>query len=224
VFSQLEGGTMKFSVTGILCTLGLAAMFWGSGTVRSTNTPPATLGVVRAPSGPGQGSVTGFDVAAHLTNQDLTIQSDLIVIGKAVESRLEWVNDGRNLYTLVTVSVEETLKGAPGATATVAIPGGVDANRRIPIAMTFPGAPRIAPDEEVFLFLTHADDEVAGSYGITGFAQGKFSIVPGDQGMPAVSRNLSGLRTVSSDRAVRGGDTLVPLAAFKQEISGYLQQ
>ena len=188
---------MKFSVTGILGTLGLAAIgagLWSSATVRSTNHPPAALGVVRSPSGPGQGSVTGFDVAAHLTNQDLATQSDLIVIGKAVESRIEWVNDGRNLYTLVTVSVEETLKGERGATATVAIPGGVDANRRIPIAMTYPGAPRIAPDEEVFLFLTHADDEIAGSYGITGFAQGKFSIVPGDQGTPAVSRNLSGLR------------------------------
>ena len=69
------------------------------------------------------------------------------------------------------------LKGEHAATATVAIPGGVDANRRIPIAMTFPGAPRIAPSEEVFLFLTHAGDEIAGSYGVTGFAQGKFSIV-----------------------------------------------
>ena len=39
-----------------------------------------------------------------------------------------------------------------------------------------------------------------------------------------MGRNLSGLRTVGGDRAVRGGDTLVSLAAFKQEIIGYLQQ
>jgi hypothetical protein len=218
---------MKFSVTGILGTLGLAALgagLWSSPTVRSANGPQATLGVVRTPGGPGQGSVTGFDVAAHLTNQDLATQADLIVIGRAVASRNEWVNDGRNLYTLVTVAVEETLKGEQGAITLVAIPGGVDANRRIPIAMTYPGAPRIAPDEEVLRFLTHADDEIVGSYGITGFAQGKFSIVAGDQGTPMVGRNLSGLRTAGSEKVVRGGDTLVPLAAFKQEISGYLQQ
>ena len=61
-------------------------------------------------------------------------------------------------------------------TLTVGVPGGVDANRKFPIAMTYPGAPRIAPDEEVFLFLVRADDEVAQSYAMTGFSQGKFSI------------------------------------------------
>lgn len=212
------------SVTGILCTLGIAAIGTGLWSSSPDRSPTSALGVVRSPGGPGQGGATGFDVAAHLTNQDLATQSDLIVIGQAVATRTEWVHDGRSLYTLVTISVEETLKGEHGTTATVAIPGGIDSQRRIPVAVTFPGAPRIAPDEEVFLFLTRADDEVAGSYGVTGFAQGKFSIVTGDQGTPMVTRSLGGLRTVAADRMVRGGDTLVSLAAFKSEISGYLQQ
>ena len=148
--------------------------------------------------------MTGYDVAAHLSNQELAQQADAIVVATATQTGIFWANDGRNLYTLVTVDVRDTLKGDQSTTLTVAIPGGIDANRRFPIAMTYPGGPQLGVGEEAVLFLTHADDEVAGTYAIAGFAQGKFAIGAGDM--------------------VRVGEETVPLAAFTQEIRGYLQQ
>ena len=212
---------MRKSLPGVLCAAGVTAIvagLWGTPTV----TPAAhqvadrRSDVVRAPR---SGSVTGFDVAAQLTNRDLTEQSDVIAIGQATDTRPYWAD--RNLFTLVTIAVSETLKGDGSGTIIVALPGGVDANRRIPIVMTYPSAPFISPDEEVFLFLTWDEEEAPGSYAIAGFAQGKFSIVPADGGAAV------GLRTLGpqspADKQVRVGDALVPLSAFKEEIRGYLQ-
>jgi hypothetical protein len=151
----------------------------------------------------------------------LSTQADLIVIGKCLGTTTIWMN--RNLYTLATISVSEVVKGEQTSAVTVALPGGIDANRKIPVAMTYPGGPRISAQEEVFLFLTHADDQVGGSYAVVGFAQGKFSIVPDDQAVPMVSRNLIGLRLHADNKLVPSADTSVPLATFKEEIKSYLQ-
>src|SRR5687767_6125034 len=91
-------------------------------------------------------------LAIGLTIQEMVSQSDLIAIGSCVETKSVWVD--RSLVTLATINVAETLKGAELGTVTVALPGGVDANRKFPVAMTYPGAPQITPGENVFLFLT----------------------------------------------------------------------
>ena len=160
-------------------------------------------------------------MAAYLTNQDLATQSDLIVIGRAVASRNEWVNDGRNLYTLVKVAVEETLKGEQGAITLVALPGGVDANRRFPIAMTYPGAPRIAPDEEVLLFLSRADDEISGATASPGSRRAS-SRSRGRPGTPWWAATAAGCVRPGATRRC-GWGTGCTLSSFKQEISSYLQ-
>src|SRR5688572_9226009 len=99
--------------------------------------------------------------------------SDVIVTGTCTNLESIWINDGRNLVTLATINVSDVLKGSVGSTITVVLPGGTDANRRIPVAMSYPGAPTIGSDEEVFLFLTQ-EDQVADAYAVVGFAQGKF--------------------------------------------------
>jgi hypothetical protein len=166
-------------------------------------------------------SATGVDVAAHLSNTDLATQADLIVIGECIGVTTVWID--RNLYTLATINVREVLKGYQTVQVTVAVPGGVDANRRIPVAMTYPGAAQIAPNEEVFLFLVGANEEVAGSYAIVGHAQGKFSIVPDEHGTPTVTRALTGLRLQGDSLFVPGKRSAVPVADFKEEIRSYLQ-
>lgn len=212
---------MKKSFSGVIFVVGVTAIvggLWATPTV----TPAAhqvadrRSDVVR---GPGSGSVTGFDIAAPLTNRELAEQSDVIAIGQATGTQPYWAD--RNLFTLVTFAVSETLKGDGGGTITVALPGGVDATRRIPIAMTYPGAPRISRDEEVFLFLTREVEEVPGSYAIAGFSQGKFSIIPADGGASAGLRSLGAQSPAA--RQVRVGDALVALSSFTEEIRGYLQ-
>jgi hypothetical protein len=201
---------------GLMVLVGVS---WGRGRPEPADASAGTAeaDLVRPPGGAGQGALTGFDEGAQLSNRDLATTSDAIVIGRATDSQPFWIDGGRNLVTLVTIAVEETLKGDGSQTVTVALPGGVDVNRKFPIAMNYPGAPRIAPDEEVFLFLVRADGEVAQSYAVTGFSQGKLSIAPGGGGV--------GLRAAQgADRQVRVGGGLVPLSTFSDEIRSYLAQ
>ena len=152
----------------------------------------------------------GATTLKRLTNQDLTEKAQLIVVGRAVETKSVWVD--RRLVTLVTVSVGEVLKGDWHATVTVVLPGGVDANRKFPLAMIVPGAPQIHAQEEVFLFLTRANQSATGeaeSYTIVGLSQGKLSIVTDASGNKMLAHHQGSTDTAG----------LVPLAQFTQEIS-----
>ena len=160
-------------------------------------------------------------LAVALSVGDMVSQADVIAIGRALETRSMWVD--RSLVTLVTVAVSESLKGAPGETLTVVVPGGIDANRKIPISMTYPGAPRLTPGEDVFLFL-NADSEVGGGYNVTGYSQGKFSIVEGDDGEPMVGRDLTKVSLKDNNGVRRGQANLTPLASLKAQVKGHLGQ
>ena len=159
-------------------------------------------------------------LALALSIGDMTDQADVIAIGNCVDTRSMWVDN--SLVTLVTVAVGEALKGAPGETLTVVVPGGVDANRKVPVAMTYPGAPRLTPGENVFLFL-NADTEVGG-YNISGFSQGKFSIVEGEDGQPMVTRDLTKVSLKDNDGVRRGTANMTPLASMKAQVKNRLPQ
>src|SRR5688500_9692647 len=149
----------------------LVSTQWGT---KAVDAPPAdTLGT------------PDTTLAVALSLEDMVSQSDVIAIGNCTNTQSVWVD--RNLVTLATVSVSETLKGAGSEDLTVVLPGGVDANRKFPIAMSYPGAPRLTPGEDVFLFLT-ADTEFGTGYNVAGFSQGKFSIVNDEEGERVVSR------------------------------------
>jgi len=163
--------------------------------------------------------IADTSLAVALSVQDMVNQSDVIAIGNCVETRTVWVD--RSLVTLATVSISENLKGTESS-ITVALPGGVDANRKIPVAMTYPGAPQMTPGENVFLFLT-ATGEVPGSYTVAGFSQGKFSIVTDEDGQQVVSRNLQQTSLKSNNGISRGQNSAIPLDTLKNEVRGYLQ-
>ena len=163
---------------------------------------------------------TDTTLALALSLEDMVSQSDVIAIGNVLETRSVWID--RNLVTLATVAVSESLKGAPGETLTVVLPGGVDANRKVPIAMTYPGAPKLTPGENAFLFL-HSDSEVGG-YNIAGFAQGKFSIVNDEDGEPMVSRDLTQVSLQGNNGVRRGQSNMTPLKSMKDQVKGYLKQ
>jgi hypothetical protein len=162
-------------------------------------------------------------LAAALSLEDMVNQSDVIAIGSCLETESVWVD--RSLVTLAKVAVNETLKGDETTTnLTVALPGGVDANRKFPIAMNYPGAPRLTPGEDVVLFLNNAS-EVAGSYTVAGFSQGKFSIVKDEDGELMVSRDLTKTSLQSNNGVRRGGvSNLTPLSSLKAEVKRQLQK
>jgi hypothetical protein len=159
-------------------------------------------------------------VALRLSNQELAQEAELIVIGRCLEVRTAW--EGRTLVTLATISVTEVLKGAADSTITVALPGGIDANRRFPVAMTYAAAPQVKPDEEVFLFLA-SDEAIVSGYTVLGFSQGKFSIVAEPSGRKVVSRDLTNLVLQGGPGAVQGTLTLTSLSEFKDQVLEYLR-
>jgi hypothetical protein len=159
------------------------------------------------------------ELSLRLSSAQLADQSDLIVIGRATLSSSRWID--RTLVTAVTIEITESLKGRADGPIEVILPGGVDANRKVPVAMAFPGAPQMQNDERVFLFLTY-DADIAG-YIVAGFAQGKYSIVT-QQGRDMISRDLRGSQLVEGTGISRGTVTLTPLADFKEEIAGYIHR
>ena len=156
-----------------------------------------------------------------LSNRALTENASVIATGRCVELHTAW--EGRVLVTVATIAVADVLKGEPGETITIALPGGADANRKFPVAMTYAGAPQIAINEEVFVFLTPLEG-VASGLTVAGFSQGKFSIVNDERGEKVVSRNLSGVTLQSPAGARRGVATRVALDDFKDEIRSYLHK
>jgi hypothetical protein len=160
-------------------------------------------------------------LAVALSLDDMVNQSDVIAIGSCTDTRSVWVE--QSLVTLVTISVAESLKGNNPSTLSVALPGGVDTNRKFPVAMTYPGAPQIRPGEDVFLFLS-SESDVAGSYTVAGFSQGKFSIVKDEDGEPMVSRDLRQTSLKGNNGIRRGQSNLLPLATFKAQVKGLLNK
>ena len=200
---------MKKIFLGICLLIAIALLIsarWGT---KAVNAPPSN-----------ELPVADTTLAVALSVQDMVNQSDVIAIGNCVETRSVWVD--RTLVTLATVNVTETLKGDATSTVTVELPGGIDANRKFPIAMSYPGAPNLTPGENAFLFLT-ATGGVAGSYNVAGFSQGKFSIVEDEDGEQLVSRNLTRTSLKSNNGVRRGGSDLIPLSQMKEQVKGYLK-
>jgi hypothetical protein len=97
------------------------------------------------------------------------------------------------------------------------IPGGVDFNREVPVAVSFPGAPTMLPAERVLLFLEPAGTG-PGEMSITGFSQGKLSILETADGTPTVRRDLAGVSLAEGHRLRSGGKRATPLAELEERI------
>lgn len=182
---------------------------WSSQAVNA----PSTDGVIQTDA--------DTSLANSLSIKDMTDRSDLIAIGSCVDSRSVWVD--RELVTLATISVAETFKGAESGTIAVTLPGGIDANRKFPVQMSYPGAPRITPGEDVFLFL-NANGKVGGSYTVTGFSQGKFSIVKDQQGEQFVRRDLTKTMLRDNNGVRRGSANMTTLSNLKAQVKAHLKQ
>jgi hypothetical protein len=154
--------------------------------------------------------------AVERTETDLITESAVILTGRCTELRSEWMD--RDLVTLATISVSETLKGDPGSEVTVVLPGGIDSNRRFPIAMSFPAAPEIFRQETVLLFLV-PEDRLAGGYAVAGFSQGKFTLVADAKSGGVATQNLSGLRLQGRNGSItQGTGKTIVLRELRQKI------
>ncbi len=121
----------------------------------------------------------------ELSPAEMTAEAAAIVHGTCTDVRSTWI--GRNLVTLATISITETLKGGTGSELTLVLPGGVDMSRPVPIAVTWPGAPVVRPDDELVLFLEQGT-AVKDAYSIVGYSQGKYAVVRDPLGRTLATR------------------------------------
>lgn len=153
--------------------------------------------------------------------RELATRAERIVIGRCSVTRAEWI--GRRLVTLATFEVDETLKGDPAASVTVAIPGGIDAAHRPPLQMIYAGAPQVFVGGEALLFL-RPSAALGGVHTLVGFAQGLIALHPGPAGRVG-RRDLGGLTLVDAAHGTaRGAAESFELAALKREIAAALAE
>ena len=152
-----------------------------------------------------------------LSDQELADRADIIVIGRATTRHVTWV--GQDLTTMVTVAVSESLKGNAGTELTVALPGGIDRRRKVPIEVLYVGAPHIATGEEVLLFVERTPHFPA-AHVVSGFSQGKLSIVSDPSGDKWVSRGSRHDPVGGAPEARR----LKRLTDFREEIRAHLER
>lgn len=155
-----------------------------------------------------------------MSHEDLARSAELVLTGRCTQVESTWV--GRSLVTVATVQVTDAWKGAPGSTVTVVLPGGSDTRGRVPIAQTWPDAPRLTPGQDAVLFLNRRAD-VAQGFAVTGYSQGAFAIVTSPQGQKMITRDLRGVKLAEDGKVVQGGAVVTSLAEFKSEIQGFLK-
>jgi hypothetical protein len=161
-----------------------------------------------------------ISLASGLSMQEMAEGATLIVIGQCTGTQSWWVE--RRLVTDATILVEETIKGDVDGTLKVELPGGIDSNRKFPVAMTYAGATQISLDEKVFLFLTGPDDG-SNSYSVMGFSQGKFSVGQANDGERVVTRDMTMAPLQKGAGMTRGNLQVVPLSEFKEWVKSYLR-
>jgi hypothetical protein len=153
--------------------------------------------------------------------EGMTRAADLIVIGSCTGTSTQWVDGGRHVVTLATVSVAQTLKGAAPESVTLAIPGGRASRGKFQLAMTYPDAPTIAPNEKVALFLVSAN-EVPNTYAVMSNA-GKFSIVEDVDGKQVVTSVPMKVRAPRATGLTSGNTSVIGLSEFTALVESYLR-
>ncbi len=117
----------------------------------------------------------------RLTIEDLSRQSQRIVRGTVLSSRVAWGPEHRSLWTHYEIQIGESFKGPKQKTMTVSEPGGTLGST----TMAIPGSPRMASGQQVVLFLYQTPVRY---WRTLGWAQGCYTISGGK-----VRRNLAGL-------------------------------
>jgi hypothetical protein len=155
--------------------------------------------------------------------EDMARGSELIVIGRCTGTQSQWIDNGRRLVTLATVEVTDTMKGVVSGPLTVVMPGGHAPKGKFQLAMTYAGAPTMATNEDVALFLVNANDEVANSYSVVGFNAGKLSIVQDVDNKQIVTNVPMKVRAPRATGLTSGNSQAIELSEFKALIEGYLK-
>jgi hypothetical protein len=143
---------------------------------------------------------------------DLVTGARAIVHGHVVAIEPRWADGRRQIETLVTIRVEEYLKGDLGGEVTFKVPGGqMGPYRRVVV-----GAPTFREGDEIVVFLSAQGPAVPW---ISGLNQGVFRVAQNAAGVKVVIPGVS--LTAGENAAVVRGQSLrerPALRAFSEQV------
>lgn len=145
------------------------------------------------------------------SRQELAKKSESIVRAKVedVSSRQDAMT--KEIYTYITLSVSESVKGAQGQKiVTIRQLGGTFGK----LISVVPGMPSFKPGEDVVVFLSVKDRD--GYPWVMGLQQGKYSVLTDESGFKYVHNELDGLQLLSVGGTATESkvSSNQPLAAF----------
>jgi hypothetical protein len=153
--------------------------------------------------------------------RELVTIAPVIVHGRVVDVRSDWVDGRRSVETFVTVEATEYLKGNLGERLTFKVPGGQLGRYRT----VFVGAPAFQDGDEVVLFLKSSGPSYPY---IIGLSQGAFRVVadPRSGRRMVTTPIVMGKGGDDPEPIVRGDVTRKPLAieAFRDAVRLVLAQ
>ena len=143
----------------------------------------------------------------------LVADARVIAVGRVVALESRWTEGRHGIETLVTIDVEQYLKGDLGTSVTLRTPGG----QMGPYLSVMPGAPRFAEGDEVVLFLT--GDGPALPH-VLGLGQGVFRVVVDASGRRLVVPEMLAASAAVPTPVVRGDAARrpAPLDRFTAEV------
>ena len=151
--------------------------------------------------------------------REIVGESQIIAYGRVVDAVAELSDDRKRIETIVTFEVETYLKGGPGETITLRVPGGqVGRYRSVTV-----GAPVLESGTEAVLFLRKPDEGLPYVFGLN---QGMFRV----QRDPRTERRLVMppllARGETPERVVRGAATRQPmtLEAFGAQVRSVMAE
>jgi hypothetical protein len=116
------------------------------------------------------GATTNATVLKKLTEAEMASRAQRILIGRCTSVRSEWNEDRTKIFTYVTVSPENSLKGNQDSDEIVVKQlGGIVGDT----GMHVEGSSIFEKDDEVFLYL---ERDREGFQRVVGFSQGMFTI------------------------------------------------
>ena len=137
----------------------------------------AMAGCGHSPQIPSPPHQSAAGIIEKLTLEQLTARADSILVGKVTDITVHKEGKG-NIYTLVTLSMEQTIKGETGGKVVIRVPGGEVGGLVLMVTDT----PSFQLGERAVVFL----DKGEGIFNVVGGFQGKFSIDENNM----VSRNM----------------------------------
>ncbi|MCE5272097.1 hypothetical protein LLH00_12545 [bacterium] len=123
-------------------------------------------------------------VLRYVPFEEQVDSASVIVVAVTETSRSYWNASHSLIFTDVAFRVEQAVKGEPGASLRVTLPGGI-VDR---VGQEVDGSPQFASGARYVLFLEPTGD---GGFRVLGFSQGSYNVAKGQDGKSKVTPQMA---------------------------------